>query len=128
MEEKLKHLEFIQGIITRLANNSFFIKGLEITILTAIIALPIDKDGTDLILIACLPVMLFWTLDAYYLWQERLYRHLYDKIRRLDDDNIDFSMKTNKESTSYFGTFFSRTLLLFYVGGLIIISLIHLLV
>lgn len=45
MEEKLKHLELIQNIITRMANNSFLLKGWSITIIVALIG--INKDGLD---------------------------------------------------------------------------------
>ena len=36
---KLKHLEFIQGIITRMANNSFMLKGWAVTLVAGIFAL-----------------------------------------------------------------------------------------
>ena len=31
-----------------------------------------------------LPALIFWGLDAYYLQQERLYRALYDHVRKID--------------------------------------------
>lgn len=31
-------------------------------------------------------------LDAYLLWQERLFRALYDRVRLIDEAEIDFSM------------------------------------
>ena len=37
-EDKLKHLEFIQNIITRMNTNSFLIKGWAVTIASAILA------------------------------------------------------------------------------------------
>jgi hypothetical protein len=38
-EEKRQHLEFIQNIITRMNTNSFQIKGMTVTIVTALIAI-----------------------------------------------------------------------------------------
>ena len=39
MEVKLKHLEMIQAVITRMAKNSFLLKGWSITLTAAIFAL-----------------------------------------------------------------------------------------
>ena len=40
-----------------------------------------------------MPLLVFWILDAYYLWQERLFRAVYDSIRQKSEDEIDFEMK-----------------------------------
>ena len=39
MEQKMKHLEFIQNVITRMNSNSFLIKGWAITLVSALFAL-----------------------------------------------------------------------------------------
>ena len=52
-------------------------------------------------------------LDAYFLWQERLYRSLYDSIRK--KNQTDFSMKINKKEGKYIDALFSKTLLPFYL-------------
>ena len=38
-EDKLKHLEFIQNVITRMNTNSFQIKGWTVTIVSAVLAI-----------------------------------------------------------------------------------------
>lgn len=126
MEKKIKHLEMIQTIITRMSSSSFLLKGWSVTLASAIIAL--SAGGTDkrFMLIAYFPVIAFWILDGYFLRQERLFRKLYDKVRKLDDNLIDFSMNTSSHETevsSLFGVMFSQTLILFYgaVIGVIII-------
>lgn len=72
-------------------------------------------------LLAYIPALAFWTLDGYCLWQERLYRALYDHVRSLPDEKIDFSMDTKPFMTEvYYGdAFFSRTLLWFH-GSLVL--------
>ena len=50
-------------------------------------------DGTDA-LIDLLPCLLFWSLDGYYLGQERLYRRLHNWVRRgehVDCENFDLT-------------------------------------
>ncbi len=117
MEIKIKHLEFIQGIINRLANNSFLIKGWCITIVAALAALSSNGANQKFILIAYFPIFVFWLLDSYYLWQERLYRGHYDEVRLKNENNIDFSMKLsteNQKKNQYTDSVFSWTITPFY--------------
>lgn len=119
MENKLKHLEFIQNTITRMANNSFLLKGWNLTILAALIGL--NKDGLDgkIILIGFVLTLVFWILDAYYLSQERIFRARYDEVRIQQEDEVDFSMKLNAQKTNqmdWFVVFYSVPLSLLYIG------------
>ena len=73
MDKKLKHLELVQGVINRMANNSFMLKGWAVTLVAGIFALA-GKDTDKLYFLAAyVPVLVFWGLDAYYLLQERLF-------------------------------------------------------
>ena len=125
MESKLKHLEFIQGAINRLAANSFQMKGWSVVLVAATLIL-LARDGRlDATLIALGPILVFWGLDGYFLWQERLFRALYDHVRALC--NTDFSMDISPFRTSYSRTWLSatlsRTLLFFYLVLIITIVL-----
>lgn len=118
-ENKLKHLELIQNIITRMANNSFLLKGWNLTILAALIGL--NKDGLDgtIISIGFILTLAFWILDAYYLSQERIFRAHYDEVRIKEENNIDFSMKLDGDQTAemdWFVVFYSMPLSLLYIG------------
>lgn len=120
MEKKLKHLEMIQAVINRMANNSFMLKGWTVTLVAGIFALA-SKDADKMyFLIAYIPLIIFWGLDSYYLLQERLYRSLYDKVRVQEDCEIDFSLKaTTKEfkntKNTYCDCVTSTTELWFYL-------------
>lgn len=73
MEAKIAHLGFIQGIVARMGGNSFLLKGWSVSMVVAIFALaPKDADKRFL-LIAYLPILMFWLLDAFFLHQERLF-------------------------------------------------------
>ena len=79
--DRVKHLELIQGVVNRLAGNSFSVKGWSITLVAALFALA-SKDANALYAaIALLPALSFWALDGYYLHRERLFRRLYDRVR-----------------------------------------------
>lgn len=92
-----KHLEFIQAVITRMANNSFAIKGWSITLVSAILVVTYQLSDWRYAFLALLPTLVFWGLDGYYLHQERLFRKLYDDVRMRDkyENNEDrYSMNT----------------------------------
>src|SRR2546428_5572109 len=80
-EQKVKHLEMIQAVVSRLAGNSFSIKGWSITLVSALFALAAKDANARYAALALLPALCFWGLDAYYLRQERLFRKLYDAVR-----------------------------------------------
>ena len=120
MEKKFKHLEMIQGIINRMAGNSFMLKGWAVTLVAGLYALASNDTNKVYFLVAYVPIIIFWGLDAYYLRQERLFRKLYDKVRKQDEDDIDFSMNATlpefqNQKTSYLNTLFSVTELGFYL-------------
>ena len=90
MDNKIKHLEFIQAIISRLAQNSFLIKGWTITVVSAIFVVVLGNNNR-LFDVVYIVVGCFWILDAYFLYLERCYRDLYDKART-STDLPDFSL------------------------------------
>ena len=120
MNKKLKHLELVQGVMNRMASNSFMLKGWAVTLVAGIFALA-GKDTDKLyFLVAYVPVIVFWGLDAYYLLQEKLYRSLYDKVRQTEEDNIDFSLNATAEEfggnkNCYCSCLLSTTELWFYL-------------
>ena len=120
MDAKLKHLEFIQGVINRLATNSFRLKGWTVVLVAALFALLSQAECVEYASVALVPIIFFWGLDAYFLWQERLFRALYDHVRVLTDDNIDFSMDVGafrsqgKGNIRWRQAVSSRTLFFFY--------------
>jgi len=128
MENKRKHLEFIQGIINRMAGNLFFLRGWTITLIAALFSLFIKGANPNYIFVVYFPVTIFWILDGYFLSQERLFRALYDYVRKLDEKEIDFSMDTREykkdKKNSWISSMFSDTLLFFYIPLIAIMLLL----
>ena len=118
MESKLKHLEFIQGVINRLASDSFRIKGWSVVLVAALFILLAREGRVDFLAVGLVPVFFFWGLDGYFLWQERLFRALYDHVRTQDESAVDFSMDTSAFrfgwNRTWIGATLSITLILFY--------------
>ena len=124
MEEKLKHLEFIQNVITRMNQNSFLIKGWGVTIVSALYALAAKDADMSFVIVSYIAIATFWCLDAMYLSMERQYIGLYNAVRTESVNNFDmdaspYAIGNNQWSRA----FFSRTILFFY-GLLVGISLI----
>lgn len=118
-EDAIKHLEFIQNVITRMASNSFLLKGWTVTLVAALFALAAQNSNPDFIYLAVFPIISFWILDAYYLRQERLYRALYNDIRKKDNSVIEpFTMDTRpleSKEKCHIQVMFSKTLGVFYL-------------
>ena len=136
MEEKeslreymLKEIDIVQDIIKRMAFNSFMIKGWAITLVVVTLLL---KGAEYQVWIAFIPLLVFWFLDAYFLWQERMYRKLYEWIikNRLKTDEYLFNMNAYRfkdEVQSKLRIMFSITLGWFY-GSIAILIIIYALV
>jgi len=122
VENKRAHLEVIQNVINRLSRNSFLLKGWCVVLVSALFALAGGISNIFFVYIAYFPLLAFWVLDAYFLHQERLFRALYDYVRGLQEENIDFSMDTSivkEKVSSWFNVIFSKTLLIFHLTILV---------
>jgi len=126
-EYMLKEIDIIQDIIKRMAFNSFMIKGWAITLVVVTLLL----KGTEKyqVWIAFIPLLVFWFLDAYFLWQERMYRKLYDWVinNRLKTEEYLFDMNAYRfkdKVQSRVRIMFSITLGWFY-GSIAILIIIY---
>lgn len=115
-EYLFKEIDVIQGIIKRMADNSFHVKTWAVTLVVGSLLL---KGSNAEIFLAFVPLVAFWTLDAYFLRREKLYRKLYDWVianrgatleHLLDMDVSRFE----REVGSGIEIGFSKTLLTFY--------------
>ena len=123
----LKEIDISQDIVKRMAFNSFMIKGWAITLVAITLLL---RVATTQVLIAFIPLLVFWYLDAYYLRQERMYRKLYDWVamNRLKTEDYLFNMNAYRfenEVQSIIRIMFSITLCLFY-GSIAILVMLYL--
>ena len=125
-EYMLKEIEIIQDIIKRMAFNSFMIKGWAITLVVVALLL----KGTEYqVWIAFIPLLVFWFLDAYFLWQERMYRKLYEWVisnrMKTDEHLFDMNAYRFKDTVqSRIRIMFSITLGWFY-GSIAILIVIY---
>ncbi|MGR3177898.1 MAG: hypothetical protein ACUZ8E_07560 [Candidatus Anammoxibacter sp.] len=125
--EKIKHLEFIQNVITRMNTNSFQIKGWSIVVASALLAIYASTKNNYLFLAAVFPTLIFWFLDAYYLNQERKFRGLYNDVAGVTDEPKEiklFAMRPDLYTGgkySYWSAFLSITILKMYLAMIAIL-------
>lgn len=73
-EDKIAHLQMIQGVIDRMSTSAAIYKGFAATIVTGIAAISFTEVSAWILLIAFFPVGCFLVMDTYYLKLEKQYR------------------------------------------------------
>ncbi|BBU02463.1 hypothetical protein HmCmsJML010_04158 [Escherichia coli] len=125
IESKIAGLGFLQAIIARMANNSFYIKGWDLTLFVAVVALKKDASQYSgyLLLALIVSTIAFCLLDAYYLQQERIFRKIYNYLAESNSESINyFSINPvlykdilKGEMLSYRSSLISTSILLFHI-------------
>ncbi len=134
-EARIRHLEMIQSIVTRMATNSFLAKGWALTVAVAVYGFATSHLNPWICLTGLLSSVGFWWLDAYYLRAERSFRCLYSDASTPDTSVKLFSLSIadykNSRDITWGAVLFSITLCIFYgllllVGvGFAVASAIH---
>ena len=125
--DEVKHLEFIQGVITRMNSNSFQMKGWMVAIISALLAVYASTQNNRFVLVAIVPAVIFWFLDTYYLTQERKFRGLYNDVAGLSKDpkKIElFAMRPDLYTDgqySFWDVFGSITIILLYLPVILVL-------
>ena len=131
LDEKVKHLEFIQNIINRMNSNSFYIKVWTVTVVSAILAIYASTKNCNFVLVAIFPSVIFWFLDTYYLTQERRFRALYNDAAGVTDNPKQikaFEMRPDfytEGKFKYCEVFFSTTIIMLYLPLIITLVTIY---
>ena len=137
IEEIHKEIDLLQSCISRMAQNSFAIKGWAYVLVAAIAALSAEKLNLYALCIGGIFIFcIFWWLDAFFLKMEKLYRYKYEWVivmRPNGNRSFLYDLNpTNKETwmagkkdISVTSVMFSKphTLLIFY-GSPILIGIV----
>lgn len=130
MSDLHKHLDYLQQTTTRMATVSFQIKTWNVGLVTAILAFAARDRAPEFLWAAFFPALMLWYLDSFYLRQERLFRALYDAVRKgesVEPFAMDTSPYAENPSMQRRRVFFSETLLSFHGTILAVIVLAMLL-
>lgn len=116
--QKVEHLNFIQTIIARLANNAFIVRGWLVAILVGSFAVSdrISESVDSLPIFHFSLIMIFWFSDAYFLYQERQFRELYALVNIGDFQNYTLETpSSNSFFKSVINVFFAFSIFIFYI-------------
>jgi len=128
-EKKMKAIDLIQSIISRMASNSFMLKGWAVSLVVASFALAAGNTNKVLFIISYAPIIFFWVLDAYYLRKERQFRQLYEWTRKQPESSIELDLNCTRpelqnNDTTYKAAALSPTELWFYLPLAIFVTII----
>ena len=134
-EPRIRHLEMIQSIVTRMATNSFVAKGWALTVAGAIYGFAANHLNPWIASAGLLATLGFWWLDGFYLRAERVFRCLYIDAAKpntaIELFSLDIQRYRNHDVAKWHKVLFSLTLRIFYgvitlVGiGFIAASIVH---
>ncbi len=117
-DDQRKYFELLQGVIARLAGNSFSIKGWAVALVAVLGGFAAKDADPRFVFGLWLPALCFWGLDAFYLRQERLFRALYNAAIAPGSNLAVYSMNTKPFESEIPGVLkvaFSRTILWLYL-------------
>ena len=96
-DARVKHLEFIQAAIIRMAGNSFLFKGWAISLASGLAAFAAVEERRALLGIAIASTVLFWAMDGYYLWLERGFVALHKRVAEAPvSQPVNYAMSVDK--------------------------------
>ncbi len=134
IEEIHKEIDLLQSCITRMAQNSFMIKGWFVSIYAVILALLPEKVNMFLLCIALVAVnLIFWYLDGFFLRTEKVYRKIYDWVleeRPQNNKELMYQLNPGKFNgkienvESIWKVMWSKTLRWFYLIPLVIVIIV----
>jgi hypothetical protein len=113
-EDRRKHLEFMQAVIARLSQSSATAKGWSLTIAGAAFGFSALNEAWYLSLLGLAVIISFSVLDMYYLYEERLFRCLYNGVCAGTVPSFSMNKDSFKGSASKRDTYMSWSVLGFY--------------
>ena len=83
-DERLKHLELLQNVVTRMAGNSMAAKGWSVALTAGLLGLAsAEKSDAHFLVLALVPPVAFWFVDGYFMYLERCYRDRFTAVDKV---------------------------------------------
>lgn len=121
--DKIKYLEMIEGIISRLALHSFSIKNWFVISLGGLLLFCLNHSGNKSLGVAFVVTIAFYLIDAYYLFLERCFRKKYNQALSGECDLFDLDIRAIKNEISMWSVMKSLSLLLYFVTFILLFLL-----
>jgi hypothetical protein len=95
-----KHLEFIQAVIARMSASSGLAKAWALTVATGTFGYAVTKNADGVAWLGMFAIVMFGSLDARYLREERKYRALFRAVRRGEVEIYDMDARSFSDRKS----------------------------
>jgi hypothetical protein len=115
-ELRVKHLEMLQALVTRMAGYGAAFKSYCIIVTTAVIGFAFTLHRPGVAALALLPVVAFGVADAQYLRVKRRFRDVFNLVRKESWDalpSFDINLQ-NAPAQSFLGAATSQSIIWFY--------------
>jgi hypothetical protein len=128
-ELRVKHLEMLQSLVTRMAGYGASFKSYCITVATTVVGFGFTLHRPLVSALAILPILAFASADAQYLRVERRFREVFDLVRVQSWEQMpSFEMNLDHApAASYWNAATSWSILGFYAPLAIVALLISVL-
>lgn len=114
--EVLEHAKIVQATIARLGGHALPLRGTAASIATAASAAALSGHAAAAIVLPAIVVVLaIGAMDGYYLWQERLYRALYNAVILGGVPWLSMDIRPYRPTCRYWRAALSRTVLAVYL-------------
>lgn len=127
--KKRAHLDAVRRLVVRTSFASVILRAWSVLVVGALSAVAADPAHARFAWLAVFVAIAFWMVDAHFLRRARLFRRAHDRIERLPDDEIDFSLDTSLvdgEKEAFRSVVFSTAITAFYVALLAAIVVVRL--
>jgi len=80
-DPRIDHLQLLQGVVNRLSNAQYILKGWAVAVVVAVLGFAFRDKDTLFALAAFAPLATFLAFDLYLLHKEHRYRDYFDQVR-----------------------------------------------
>ncbi|MEK0089859.1 hypothetical protein WKV52_06690 [Tetragenococcus halophilus] len=114
-EDRIRHLEMIQGVINRIASHEPQYKGWYVTLIIAINIFSTPNMIRQKVFLVLVITLCFWIITSYYLYIERSYIKLYEDVRQRKVTDFVINIKHYKTVRNFLKGFLSLSHLIYYL-------------
>lgn len=123
MDQKIKYLEMLQTVISRLNSNAFAVKNWFMVSIGGLVAFFFKTEKIGMLVLAIIMTVAFYMYDVFYLWLERCYREKYNRALQNRSNLFDMDISDIKKKIKFYEIMDSPSLTMYKVGGVILIAL-----
>lgn len=128
LDRKGQHLATLRAIAQRMAVGALLLEGWSCLAVAALLAVAQTPEGSRFAWLALFLAISFWLLDAHLLRQKLLFQELRERVRRLPETEIEYTLDTSPvdgEAYAWRSLVFQRRLVWFHGSVILAIGAVR---